>query len=67
MPWRTYTCYFCSGYKQIEVGTEINEKFVQVEPCPACEGKGFMHVTHNPYLPNSENFIRRMMGDGGLI
>jgi len=67
MPWRTYSCHVCSGYKNLEIGTEINDVQIDIVLCPACDGKGYLHVIDNPYTSIKENFWKRMGNDGGLV
>lgn len=68
MPWRTYSCHFCSGRKHIEIGRNIDNQQEYIEICPSCNGKGYLHVVHRPYdSVGQDQYWKRMMGDGGLI
>ena len=65
MAWRTYPCYVCSGNKQIEIGRNIDDVKEKLEICPICQGKGYLHVIHNPALPSTAYFWTRMTGNNG--
>lgn len=67
MSWRTYACHVCLGQKHIEIGRNIDNQQEKIEICPICLGKGYLSIHNHPYLPASDNFLKRMMGDGGLV
>ncbi len=67
MLWRSYPCQCCSGQKNIEIGNEYTNEYIEMEVCPICLGKGYLNVPHHDYTEDDQIFWKRMMGDGGLV
>lgn len=64
--WRSYSCHFCSGLKNVEIGNEHTDELIEIIPCPCCNGEGYLKVGVHPY-EESQFFWKRMGGNGGLL
>lgn len=65
MPYRNYPCEICHGMRQISIINEYNEVKEPNIDCPACGGKGFLHVEYHLHHFNEKSWKRLMGGDLG--
>lgn len=65
MPYRNYPCEICSGLRIISIISEHNEVKEPNQDCPACNGKGFLHVEYHLHNFNQKTWNRLMGEDLG--
>jgi len=62
MPYKDYPCPVCQGAKLLDIGQEINEEKLATQECPACSGRGTIHIEY--YIENFNNKTwKRMIGE----
>lgn len=44
MAWVQHRCQICNGIGKVDIGRNIDNKPKSQEPCPICQGKGWLQI-----------------------